>query len=90
MSVREAGRRYQQSPEGKLDHADRMRACRERSRAKKSARVTHQGPPQDGASVLSVLPLFQTDPAEVARPSTSGMEASDVPDESQAHPVCGN
>ena len=34
-SLREAGRRHQSSPEGRLDHADRQRRYR--------ARVTHQG-----------------------------------------------
>jgi len=40
-SVRAAGRRHQQSPEGRLDHRDRQRAYRARCRW----RVTHQTSP---------------------------------------------
>ena len=36
---REARRRHQQTPEGRLDHRDRMRACR----ARQAGRVTDQG-----------------------------------------------
>ena len=40
-SLRAAGRRHQQSPEGRLDHRDHQRAYRARCRA----RVTHQTSP---------------------------------------------
>ncbi len=48
--LREANRRYQRSPEGKLDHRDRQRAYRERQRR---ACVTDQGrrPPSASASL---------------------------------------
>ena len=49
-SLRAAGRRHQQSPEGRLDHRDHQRAYRARCRA----RVTHQTSP--AAASCGTLP----------------------------------
>lgn len=47
-SVRQAGRRYQQTRQGRIKHADRMREYRAREKQK----VTHQGSPPSEVGVL--------------------------------------
>jgi hypothetical protein len=47
-SVREAGRRYQRTRQGRIKHADRMREYRAREKQK----VTHHGSPLSGSTAL--------------------------------------
>ena len=57
QTLRAAGQRHQQSPEGRLDHRDRQRAYRARCRA----RVTHHASPAPPAcGILPPAPLLPT------------------------------
>ena len=73
LQRREANRRHQQSPEGRLDHRDRQRAYRRRLQA----RVTDQSSLRTSPCVnLTVLPApeqVESPPAADLRPS-SGAE----------------
>lgn len=78
-SLRAAGRRHQQSPEGRLDHRDHQRAYRARCRA----RVTHQTSP--AAVVCGTLPAY---PPPMLMPGLDGggPGGSDAPDSPDAVP----
>jgi hypothetical protein len=65
---RSANRRYQQSPEGRLDHRDRQRHYRER---RAQARVTDQGSLSIICSALSKGGPVEAAPVQV--PPTSGV-----------------
>ena len=71
---RKANRRYQQSPEGRLDHRDRQRRYRERCR---QARVT------DHSSFLIVSPASSSCGPDAALPPKSPVLWSPLPPSSQ-------
>ena len=58
LQRRQANRKHQQSPEGRLDHRDRQRSYRQRSR------VTDQG--SDAMRVSGTIPPPQTEDTEEA------------------------
>ncbi len=62
---REANRRYQQSPEGRLDHRDRQQQYRER---RCRARVTDQGSILSACSASSPGGAVEATPPEVQKP----------------------
>ena len=79
QSLRAAGRRHQQSPEGRLDHRDRQRAYRARYRA----RVTHQTSP--AAVVCGTLPACPP-PTPMPGLAGGGPGGSDAPDSPDSVP----
>jgi hypothetical protein len=57
-SLHQAGRRYQASSRGRINHAARSRRYRERLNRKRRNKVTHHGSPPDRSdAVLSVDPV---------------------------------
>lgn len=81
-SLRAAGQRHQQSPEGRLDHRDRQRAYRARCRA----RVTHQPSPAPATcgTLSATLP-----PTPMAGVAGGEPEGSDVPPALALSPALG-
>lgn len=79
-SVRQAGRRYQQTPEGRRKHAARQAAYRRRQ-ALKREKVTHQGtPPQVGSvSVAACETPPSPSPRSAAPPPSRASFVSPLP-----------
>lgn len=74
-----ANRRYQRSPEGRLDHRDRQRQYRERqSQRASAARVTDQGSLLIACSASSTCGTAETARAEVADRAGAAVPRSGV------------
>ena len=64
---RDAGRRYQRSPEGRIKHAARQRRWRQRRREPSVCAVTHHGSPDPSSA--APLPACPLEPADLHLPT---------------------
>ena len=69
LQRRQANRRHQQSPEGRLDHRDRQRAYRRRLQARVTDQSSLRTSPCVSLSVLPVPEQVEAPPAVDLRPS---------------------